>query len=102
MYSYIRQERVLCVRMALTISTHVCIWRENISTYIHRYAYIYVSQRIYMRGRAKRVSHGNSVCMNCSHSFCYLYMAKYINMAREGHMLTETVVSGNYSQTIAV
>lgn len=82
-YSYIRQERVLCVRMALTISTHVYIWRENISTY--RYAYIYASQRVYVEvgGWRERVMETVFVCMNFSHSFCYLYMSKYINMARE-------------------
>lgn len=46
--SCIRQERVLCVRMALPISTHVCTYGQGI------YQHLYIDMHVFMHPREYR------------------------------------------------
>lgn len=54
-YSYIRQERILCVRIALTISIHVCTYGERIyqRIYIDRHIFMYPREYIWGQGKER-------------------------------------------------
>lgn len=80
-YSYIRQERVLCVRLALTSSTHVCTYGEKIYQHIYIDMHKFMYPREFICGWGKeRVMETVFVCMNCSHLL--FIMSKSIDMSK--------------------
>lgn len=46
LYIYKARESTVCENGSSYLSSCVHTWTGNISTYIHRYAYIYASQRV--------------------------------------------------------